>query len=149
MLGMIIAWADTLMLGYFKTSAMVGLYNTAHPLAHFITSPLEALLLVYMPVTSGLYAKGKMSEMRRNFSVLTKWLCSLTLPLFLILFLFPDVVLNFLFGANYIFAATALRILSLGFIVNNFLGPNGATLIAIGESKFIMWATLATAVLNV
>ena len=149
MLGMIIAWADTLMLGYFKTSATVGLYNAAQPLAHFITYPLEALLLVYMPVTSGLYAKGEMSEMRRNFSVLTKWLCSLTLPLFLILFLFPDVVLNFLFGANYIFAATALRILSLGFIVSNFLGPSGATLIAIGESKFIMWATLTTAVLNV
>ena len=149
MLGMIIAWADTLMIGYFKTSAMVGLYNVAHPLAHFISYPLEALLLVYMPVTSGLYARGQMSEMRRNFSVLTKWLCSLTLPLFFILFLFPDVVLNFLFGANYIFAAAALRILSLGFIINNFLGPNGATLIAIGESKFIMWATLATAVLNV
>lgn len=149
MLGMIIAWADTLMLGYFKTSAEVGLYNAAHPLAHFISTPLDALLLVYMPLTTGLYAREQMSEMRRNYSILTKWLCSLTLPLFLILFLFPDVVLNLFFGANYIFAAKALRILSLGFIVTNFLGPNGATLIAIGESKFIMWATLATAVLNV
>lgn len=149
MLGMIIAWADTLMLGYFKTSAEVGLYNAAHPLAHFISTPLDALLLVYMPLATGLYAREQMSEMRRNYSILTKWLCSLTLPLFLILFLFPDVVLNLLFGANYISAAIALRILSLGFIVNNFLGPNGATLIAIGESKFIMWATLATAVLNV
>jgi O-antigen/teichoic acid export membrane protein len=149
MLGMIIAWIDTLMLGSFKSTAEVGLYNAAHPLANFISSPLSALLVLYMPVTSGLYAQGLMPEMRRNFAILTKWLCSLTLPLFLILFLFPETVLNFLFGANYIFAANALRILSIGYIINNFLGPNGSTLIAIGESKFLMWATAATAILNI
>ena len=149
MLGMIIAWTDTLMLGSFKSTAEVGLYNAAHPLANFISSPLSALLVIYMPITSRLYAQGLMPEMRRNFAILTKWLCSLTLPLFLILFLFPEIVLNFLFGANYIFAAIALRILSLGYIINNFLGPNGSTLIAIGESKFMMWATAATAILNI
>ena len=149
MLGMIIAWTDTLMLGYFQSSVEVGLYNAANPVAQLLSSPLGALLVVYMPVTSDLYAKGLMPELRRNFSTLTKWLCSLTLPLFLILFLFPDTVLNFLFGANYIFATNTLRILSLGFIINNFLGPNGATLIAMGESRFMMWATLAIAVVNV
>ena len=149
MLGMIIAWTDTLMLGSFKSTAEVGLYNAAHPLANFISLPLNVLLVIYMPITSGLYAQGLMPEMRRNFAILTKWLCSLTLPLFLILFLFPETVLNFLFGANYIFAANALRILSIGYIINNFLGPNGSTLIAIGESKFMMWATAATAILNI
>ena len=149
MLQMIISWTDALMLGYFKSSADVGLYNAAYSLAGFISSPLMALLVIYMPVTSGLYAQGLMPEMRRNFSILTKWLCSATLPLFLILFLFPKAVITFLFGANYIFAATALRILSLGGIITNLLGPNGVTLIAIGESRFMMWATLATAVLNI
>ncbi len=148
-LGLIIAWTDTLMLGGLKSSADVGLYNVAHPLAQFISAPLTAMLLIYMPVASGLYARGSMAEMRRNFSILTKWLCSATLPLFLILFMFPETVLSFLFGANYTPAATALRILSIGFIINNFLGPNGATLIAMGEARFMMWATLATAVLNV
>ena len=149
MLQLIIAWTDTLMLGYFKILADVGLYNAALPLAQFISSPLGAMLVIYMPITSGLYAQGQIPEMRRNFSILTKWLCSATLPLFLIMFLFPETVLNFLFGANYIFAANALRILSFGFIVNNFLGPNGVTLIAIGESRFMMWATSATAVFNI
>ena len=35
------------------------------------------------------------------------------------------------------------------FIINNFLGPNGATLIAMGKSRFIMFASLATAILNI
>jgi len=142
-LGFIIAWTDTLMLGGLKSSADVGLYNAAHPLAQFISSPLGALGLIYMPVASQLYGQGSMPEMRRNFSILTKWLCAATLPLFLILFLFPDTVLGFLFGASYASAATALRILSLGFIIRNFMGPNGATLIAMGKVRFIMWATLA------
>jgi len=149
MLQLIITWTDTLMLGGLKSSTDVGLYNAAYPLAHFISAPLAAVLLIYMPVASGLYAQGSMAEMRRIFSILTKWLCSATLPLFLILFLFPEAVLGFLFGTSYAPAVTALRILSIGFIINNFLGPNGATLVAMGEVRFIMWATLATAVLNV
>jgi O-antigen/teichoic acid export membrane protein len=148
-LQLVIHWTDTLMLGGLKTSADVGLYNAAYPLANFISTPLSAMLLIYVPVVSGLYAQGSMPEMRRNFSILTKWLCAATLPLFLILFLFPDTVLGFLFGASYASAAIALKIVSLGFIINNFLGPNGATLIAMGEVRFIMWTTLATAVLNV
>jgi len=146
---LVITWTDTLMLGGLKSSADVGLYNTAHPLAHFISAPLTAMGLIYLPVASGLYAQGSMPEMRRNFSILTKWLCAATLPLFLILFLFPDTVLGFLFGASYASAAIALRILSIGFIINNFMGPNGFTLIAMGEARFAMWATLATAVLNI
>jgi O-antigen/teichoic acid export membrane protein len=149
MLGLIITWTDTLMLGALKSSADVGLYNAAQPLATFISAPLGAMGLIYVPVASGLYAQGSMPEMRKNFSILTKWLCAATLPLFLILFLFPETVLSFLFGTSYAPAATTLRILSLGFTINNFMGPNGGTLIAMGEARFMMWATLATAALNV
>jgi O-antigen/teichoic acid export membrane protein len=148
-LHLVISWTDTLMLGGLKSSTDVGLYNAAYPLAGFILSPLGAMLLIYMPVASELYAQGSIPEMKRNFSILTKWLCSATLPLFLILFLFPETVLGFLFGASYVPAATALRILSVGFIISNFLGPNGATLVAMGEVRFVMWTTLAAAVVNV
>jgi O-antigen/teichoic acid export membrane protein len=149
MLRLIIAWTDTLMLGSLKTSVDVGLYNAADPLAGFISTPLAAMSLIYVPVVSSLYAQGSMPEMRKNFSILTKWLCAATLPLFLILFLFPETVLGFLFGAGYAPAATTLRILSLGFIISNFLGPNAATLTALGEVRFIMWTNLAAAGLNV
>jgi len=149
MLGLIIHWTDTLMLGGLKSSADVGLYNAALPLAELISAPLNAMLLIYVPVASGLYASGSIGEIRKDFSILIKWLWAATLPLFLILFLFPETVLGFVFGASYASAAAALRILSLVFIVNNLTGPNGSTLIAMGEVRFVMWATLGTAVLNV
>jgi len=149
MLRMIISWTDTLMLGSFKTSADVGLYNVALPLAVFVSFPLNAMQAIYLPVTSELYSKNMFSEIKKNFSILTKWISLATLPLFLILFLFSRIVIAFLFGNNYIFAADVLRILSLGFIISNFLGPNGTTLVVMGKTYFMMWATLAAAIINI
>ena len=141
---------DTLMLGYFKTMDTVGLYNAAHPLAAFISMPLSALILIYTPVATGLYSLKKMTELRRNFIVITKWLVATSLPIFLVIAMFPEAVLHITFGQGYITADTilGLRILAIGFIINNLLGPNGATLIALGHPKFILWATTATAIVN-
>jgi len=149
MLGLIITFADTLMLGSLKGSADVGLYSAARPLAELVFAPLNVMALIYTPVVSGLYAQGSIPEMRRVFSVLTKWLVSATLPLFLILFLFPETVLSFLFGASYASAATALRILSIGFMVSNFLALGGTTLVVMGEIRFLMWVALANVLLNI
>ena len=102
-----------------------------------------------MPVISGLYGGGKIDEMKRTFSILTKWLCYFTFPFLLILFLYSETITRSLFGSSYLFASATLRVLSLGFIISNFLGPNGATLIAIGKSRFLMFATLASAILNI
>jgi O-antigen/teichoic acid export membrane protein len=146
---LIMTSADTLILGGLKSSADVGLYSAARPLVDIISTPLATLGLIYIPVASGLYARRSIPEMRRVFSVLTKWLVSITLPVFLILFLFPETVLGFLFGASYTTAAAALRILSFGLIISNFFGLGGYTLAVMGEVRFMMWAGLATALLNV
>jgi O-antigen/teichoic acid export membrane protein len=149
MLGLIVHWTDTLMLGYFRTPSEVGLYNVAQPLAQFISTPLNAMILIYIPIATGLFSRNEMSQLRTTYSISTRWIVFITLPVFLVLFLFPETVLSLFFGAAYIPAATALRILALGFIINNLLGTNGAALIAMGHSKFIMWASLATATLNI
>lgn len=69
---MTINWSDTLILGGLKTSVDVGLYNAARPLALLISFLLNALLLIYMPIISGLYAKGRIHEMKQNYAILTK-----------------------------------------------------------------------------
>lgn len=142
-------YLDTLLLGFFKLPETVGLLNAAYPLALVIFIPLHALSLIYIPVTAGLYSQNLMAELRRNYTVLTKWLVSATLPIFLVLCLFPELVLNLVFGPAYVPAALALRILSLGFIFSNLIGLSGVTLVAIGESRFIAWSLLSATLLNV
>jgi O-antigen/teichoic acid export membrane protein len=140
---------DTLMLGSLKNTTEVGLYNAALPAAHFISFPLIALIMIYIPIFTGLYARNKHGEIRRNYSILTKWLCSASFPLFAVLFLYPEQSLSFLFGSTYAPSANALRILSFGFIFDIFVGPCGASLIGIGKSRFVMFASFTMVILNI
>jgi O-antigen/teichoic acid export membrane protein len=138
-----------LILGALSISSKVGLYNAATPLAYFLSFPLLSIGLIYMPVLSELYAKGKMDEIRRNYSILTKWLSIAVFPVFLIFFLYADTIVTFLFGQEYLLSANALRILSLGYMIHNLAGQNTSTLIGIGENQFIMYSTLVVAILNI
>jgi O-antigen/teichoic acid export membrane protein len=149
MLGQVIHWTDTLMLGYFKTSDIVGIYNSAIPLAQLIPIALASMGFIYVPIASQLYSQGLTSEMKRTYQVLTKWIFSVSLPLFLLLFLFPETILNFFFGASYVQAALALRILSLGFILHTFFGANGMTLLVMGKTGLMAVVALLAAGLNV
>jgi O-antigen/teichoic acid export membrane protein len=118
-------------------------------MALLISYPLGSILVIYVPILSGLYAKKMLKEIRVNFSIVTKWLCSLTLPLFIFLFIFSEQTIVYLFGPNYVDASNALRILSISLIINNYVGPCGATLVAMGKPRFIMYATLSTAIINI
>jgi O-antigen/teichoic acid export membrane protein len=148
-LATIVLWLDTLLLGYFKTPEVVGLYNAASPLAKFVSEPLALMLLIYTPVATGLCSQHLMAELRRSFIISTKWIVSLTLPFFLVLCLFPEAVLNLFFGPTYVAAAPALRILSLGFIISNLFGPNQSIPLAMGQSRFLMWTALAGVIASV
>jgi len=149
MLNMIMTWTDTLMLGYFKTAEIVGLYNAAIPLAQLIPIALTSAAFLYTPIVSELYSKNLVREIGRTYQVLTKWIFSSTLPIFFILFLFPETVLNLLFGINYVSASIALRFLSLGFMFHAFLGLNGLTLMVMGKTRFLMCTSLIAAISNI
>ena len=116
-LSILTLYADTILLGFFKSPAEVGLYNAAYPLANFITVPYTAFLLIYTPVASKLFSRNKLDEMRRNHIISAKWITSITIPLFLLLLLYPDILIGSLFGGAYISSAPILRILAIGFIV--------------------------------
>jgi O-antigen/teichoic acid export membrane protein len=148
-LSTIILWLNTLLIGYFKTPEAVGLYNAASPLAKFISEPLGLMMLIYTPVATGLCSQNLIAELRRSFVISTKWLVSLTLPFFLVLLLFPEAVLNLFFGSAYVVAAPALRLLSLGFIISNLFGPNQSILLAMGQTRFVMWTALFAAIISV
>jgi len=146
---LILSWTDTLMIGYFKGSAAVGLYNGAVPLAHFIPIVLGASNMLYFPISSFLFSKKKFLELKNVYATITKWVVVLTLPLFLVLFLFPKIILNFFFGAEYIYAALALQILVFGFFFHTLLGPNGMSLISFGKQKLVSVSLMVAAVLNI
>ena len=145
----IITWSDVLMLGYFKESDVVGMYNVSLLLANYMIVFLTAATFLYFPLSTKLYSSNKHATFSRIYSVVTKWIFSATLPAALILFLFPSQVLGFLYGSDYISAGFALSILAMGFMVHIFLGPNTETLMVVGKTKFIMYAAMSSAIINI
>lgn len=148
-LGSVIIWTDTLMLGFLRTVEDVGLYNAAAPMVAILIMVLSAINFLCVPLMTHLFAKNQIEEIKRSYAVLSKWTFAATLPIFLIFVLFPETTLGILFGSKYMGAALALQILSAGYFVSVVMGPNGATMIAIGETRFIMWSTMVAAIANV
>lgn len=148
-LGFIMTRTDTLMLGYYKGSDIVGIYNAAVPLASMLPIFLQSSGFLYMPIASQLYAQEKLGELKRVYQILTKWVFLLTLPIFSVMFLFPEATINFFFGVKYVSASKALQILALGFMFHTFLGLNGTSLTVIGEPRLNLIGNSFAAVLNV
>jgi len=148
-LGMVMAWTDTLMLGYLRESKDVGLYSASHSLAGLIPIFLSSAGYMYIPVASQICSEGLIDELGRIYKIVTKWIFSVTIPFFIILILYPKFVLGLFFGESYASACNVLRILSLGFMFHVVVGLNGASLIVLGGGRLLMYMTLIGAVSNV
>jgi O-antigen/teichoic acid export membrane protein len=146
---MILLWTDTLMLGHFKTTEVVGLYNAANPVSHFVFTPLVALQLIYVPVASGLYARDSVVELRQSYTLVTRWAVHIALPLLLMVLFFSEQILSLFFGTDYINASPALKLLALGWFVNVGIGPAAMVVMAMEKSNFLLRASLIGAGMNI
>ncbi len=149
MLNMVMTWADTFMLGIFKTTEMVGAYNTAVPFVNLLFMFMLSLIYIFLPVTTKLLSEGKKEQINGIYRSSTKWAVTLTLPLLFIYVLFSENVITFFAGARYADASSALVILSLGMFFNVFAGPNGMTLVALGKPRLVLFDGMAGVITNV
>lgn len=145
----IMSWIDTIMLGYFKSTEIVGIYNAVYPLVGFLSLVVASMGFVYVPVTSRLWGQNDTALLGSIYTVMTKWCFLLTFPFFALIFVYPEYFITKLYGAQYVSGATALRILALGFIANSYFGFNYHTLLASGDSDFLMKCSVASAGINV
>ena len=127
--------ASTLLLGRFSSASQAGLFNAVLPIATVLQAGLNAINRLFLPVMSGLHARGETEELESTFRRVARWSFFLTFPLFLVFVTFAETVLGGLFGAEYREAATAFIIVCIGFQVNASTGSFGEALMAIGESK--------------
>lgn len=140
---------DMYMLGAFRGTGEVGVYNVVYPLAQLLTVALGAFGFLFMPVFSELDADDRRSQMKRLYQVVTKWVLIATLPLFLVLVAIPQSVIRYTFGAEYLPGAAALSVLSVGFFLHTAVGLNKSALTSLGHTSLLMVDDVATAAFNV
>jgi O-antigen/teichoic acid export membrane protein len=144
----LITKSNTLIVGYFKDATSTGLFGSAVLLAPFISLSLISFGKIFAPVISELWEKKNLVELEATFKTVTKWIFSLGLPIFLVFMLFAPHLLR-IFGEAFSGASAALRLLSIGEMVNAAVGPIGFILAMTGRQKLNLVNSIVLAALHI
>jgi len=139
---------DTLMLGFYKSTSSVGVYNAAIPMGKFITLFLNSFGLLFLPVISEIYSKGDLDNVRSLYSITLKWITTLTIPIFLFLTFCAAENVHIFFGQQYADAAPALIIISIGYFIDSIFGLQSWILSASGKTKLLFMNSSVGLLLN-
>ena len=143
------SYADTLLLGVFRPEDIVGQYSSAMNLTRLLLVGTGTVTFIYLPITSRLRRQRDFAGLRETYVTVTRWMALLTLPFTFLFFFDPAFSLAFTFGASQTGGADSLRLLVFANTIAILLGPSVATLGGLGETRQVLWFTLASAALNV
>jgi O-antigen/teichoic acid export membrane protein len=147
LIGTLLGWADTGLLGYYMTDFEVGLYNAALPTAMLILLPHKSIGSLAVSSFSELKERDEES-IQDSLQTATRWVFSIVLPTFLILLLYAEQVLKVLFGSEYVTASFALSILAGGYLIDATAGRVGSFLNSKGYTQYILYNNVAALSLN-
>lgn len=147
-IGTIMHWTDIMMLGYFTDSKTVGLYHPAARTAGLLQAILMSFGSIFSPLLSQLFTQGRQKEMKELFQLVSRWILTLTLPIVMIIFIFPQKVM-LLFGPAYLPGATVLMILTGATFIQAFFGIGAPALTMTGHQKINLINTIVVAVINI
>jgi len=147
-LSLVIQWTDTLMLGYFREPQEVGIYNMALRTAMLCALILISFNSVFAPMISDLYHRREIGQLETLFKVGTKWIFSLTFPIFLLFMFFARDVLN-IFGSEFVSGAPSFILLSFAQLVNAAVGSVGYMIMMSGRPNISLINVAALCLMNV
>jgi O-antigen/teichoic acid export membrane protein len=147
-MNVIITKSNTILVGFYRDATSTGLFGAAATVSPFISLGLASFGKIFAPVISELWERGDVAELEATFKSVTKWVFTLAFPIFLVFILFSPYVL-LVFGRDFPGAATTLRLLSLGQIVDAMVGPIGFILSMTGRQNLNLVNSIALAGLNV
>ncbi len=142
-------WVDTILLGYFKTSSEVGIYNAAFPTAMLLTSIPVAILTLFTPTMSKLIGEKRIEEQKEIFNITSKWIFLAALPVSIIIMYLSKDILKLLFGSSYASGYLALSILAFGFLISAVSFTSRKLLEVYKKSNLILINSMIAIVLNV
>jgi O-antigen/teichoic acid export membrane protein len=132
-LNLLTQFADTLILGVFRTTSVVGLYAASMTLARLFLAGASSLVYIYLPVSTRLRRDRDFDGLRSTYVTTARWVTVITLPIFCVFFFDPGPTLGFVFGSTYESGVLALRILSVAGFLSVVIGPANAALSGLGH----------------
>lgn len=131
---MLLGYTDRIMLGYFGKASDVGTYNVASLLASQIVIFIGSVITIFSPIIADLHNRGLPQKIAGLYKKVTRWILTVSLPLFLLFSLFPELIM-YLFGPKYEKSSLVLVILAFAYIVGAVTGPGGNLLHMTGRQN--------------
>ena len=148
----ILNWIDNLCIGYFRTEAEVGIYDTAFKIAAASAIILQAVNAIQAPVFAEFKEEGDIRKLRLSVFESNRILFVSTLPITALLVFFPGFLLSF-FGTAFMSGALSLSILAVSNMLSAICGSVGILLQMTGYqviyNRIIMVAALLSILLNI
>lgn len=129
----LLGYMDTLMLTYFRTLKDVAYYQVAQPLASLLGYFSGAMVTVFFPVVSELWARGEKELLRKSVNFLVKFAMAIVLPASLVLIAFPEIAIRLVFGEEYLGGVHALQILALSGAISALFAILSSVIAGVGK----------------
>lgn len=144
----IIAYVDTLILTYFSSYQEVGIYNVILPTAVMFLFIGKALASVVYPLIAELQERKEFDKIRLGLKLIYENILFFATVPFFYLFFFPDLLLNLLFGPDYVSGILAFRILLFGVYFYIIAIVNNSCIVSSGNPKYVTKIVFVAALLN-
>lgn len=134
---------DDIVVGRLLSPAFLGLYQQAYKIS---TLPISEVADTFGKVTFPIYTKisGNKIRLRQAFKNVTLGISALTIPLGAVLFFFPEAVISFILGDNWLAAAPALRVLSIFGVVRAISGSASALFLSVKKQQYVSVITFVS-----
>lgn len=133
--GIILTYTDTVLLTVFSSLDEVGIYQAALPTANILLAVNGIVGTVLLPMVAELWEKKRSSLISSAVRDLYRFVFLAVLPGVVGFVVYPAIIMNLLFGAEYVAAGPILAVLSLGSLFLILNGINAATLSGLGTPK--------------
>ncbi len=133
--------ADNIVVGKILGSGALGLYEIAYRISML---PITEIADVVQKVTFPVYSKisGDILRLRSAFLKTMLFITILSVPLGLILFLFPETIVRIILGEKWLPMVPVLKILAVFGVLRAISGSSSALFLAVGKQKFVSVVTL-------
>ncbi len=138
---------DILLLGLFVPVGQVGLYTIVYKTVNAISEISDSLVFAFNPMISASFEKGALSTLKSQLQILSRWIFSLSFPMFLFALFHSKQILAVL-GNQFIEGERSFILLILGFSFEATTAPTRQLLTMSGRSQITLANTLGIGVIN-
>ncbi|MGY8933620.1 MAG: flippase [Flavobacteriales bacterium] len=143
----LLGWSDTIILGIYEESSVVGRYSVALKIAVVVSFSLQAVDSILAPKLSHAFHENNILLFKQliKFSTIINAIFS-TVAIIGIIF-FKEFILN-IFGPDFLQVSTALLFLCVGQFFNSIIGPVGSIFQMTGHQKVFQNILIISFIIN-